>query len=68
MIGYLRLKVIDYSAGLEPPAGARKRRKASVKKGRNTASGSNGLDPEIVLTGLEPPAGARNKIKATMKI
>ncbi len=32
-------------AGLEPPAGARKRRKASVTKLRNTAPWFNTLDP-----------------------
>ena len=32
-------------AGLEPPAGVRKRRKATVKKRRNTAPGFKALDP-----------------------
>ncbi len=42
-LGYLRVN--DNPAGLQPPAGARKRRKASVKKRRNTALGIKPLDP-----------------------
>ena len=38
------LRVIDC------PAGVRKRRKASVKKRRNTAPGFKTLDPKILLT------------------
>ena len=39
MIGYFG------PVGLEPPAGFRKRRKATVKKRRNTAPGFKALDP-----------------------
>ena len=35
-------------AGLEPPAGARKRRKASAKKRRNTTPGFKALDPNFL--------------------
>ncbi len=35
--------------GLEPPAGAKKRRKASLKKRRNTAPGFKELDPKFQL-------------------
>ncbi len=41
--------VNDYPAGLEPPAGVRKRRKATVKKRRNTAHGFEALDPKNLL-------------------
>ena len=46
MIG--KVKVNDCPAGLEPPEGARKRRKASVKKRRNTAPRIKALDPEYL--------------------
>ena len=39
-------------AGLEPPAGARNRRKASVNKRRNPAPGFNTLDPKEVLSAV----------------
>ena len=35
--------------GLEPPAGARKRRKATLKKQRNPAPGFNTLDPNAEI-------------------
>ncbi len=35
--------------GLEPPAGVRKRRKATVKKRRNTAPEFKALDPNFVF-------------------
>ena len=34
-------------AGLKPPAGVRKRRKANVKKRRNTAPWFKALDPTL---------------------
>ena len=40
------------SAGLEPPAGVRKRRKATLKKRRNTAPGFKALDPKILQTNM----------------
>ncbi len=41
-----QLRVNDCPAGLEPPAMARKGRKATVKKPRNTAPGFKALDPK----------------------
>ena len=43
------LRVNDCPAGLEPTAGARKRRQASVTNRRNTAPGFNKLDSIILL-------------------
>ena len=40
------VNINDYPTGLEPPAGVRKRRKAAVKKQRNTAPGFKALDPK----------------------
>ncbi len=42
------LNVNDCPAGLEPPAGVRKNRKATVKKRRNPAPGFKALDPNIL--------------------
>ncbi len=42
--------VNDCPAGLEAPAGARNRKKATVKIRRNTASGFIRQDPIIVFT------------------
>ncbi len=40
-------------AGLEPPAGVIKRRKATVKKRRNTATGFKALDPKFFMSTSE---------------
>ena len=47
MRGYFRIN--DCPAGLEPPTGVRKRRKATVKKRRNTAPGFKALDPILYI-------------------
>ena len=39
----------NWPAGLEPPAGVRKRKKAAVKKRRNTAPGFKALDLIILV-------------------
>ena len=40
-------------SGLKPPAGARKRRKASVTKRRNTTPGFNTPDPKLFVAVIE---------------
>ncbi len=43
----------SWPAGLEPPAGVRKRRKATEKKQRNTAPGFKALDQLFGKEGVE---------------